>query len=210
LCRRAEKQQQTRTALLRSAAKTFAEGGYHATTVDEVAETAGYSVGALYSNFATKQDLLHATAERYVAEQVESWASSFDSANSPEAQIGAPGRRSHGLTQSGSNRVPTVRPLGLRRSQPEMRARFATGRDASKTFSPKQLTKPPPTPAWRSPTLALKTSPPCSTHSASASALRKLIDLATVPDDLFARLLNDLIPPLLNAWATDGASSRGD
>ncbi len=51
---RDEKKAQTRLRLLEAAAHVFARRGYHAATVDEVAEEAGYTVGALYSNFATR------------------------------------------------------------------------------------------------------------------------------------------------------------
>ncbi len=35
----------------------FAQRGYHSATLDEVAEVAGFSKGAVYSNFSSKEDL---------------------------------------------------------------------------------------------------------------------------------------------------------
>ncbi|MBI5426306.1 MAG: TetR/AcrR family transcriptional regulator [Opitutae bacterium] len=55
---RAETQAETRRLLLDAAAQMFARRGYHGVSIDEVAEAAGYSKGAVYANFDSKQDLL--------------------------------------------------------------------------------------------------------------------------------------------------------
>ncbi|MCV7433217.1 TetR/AcrR family transcriptional regulator [Mycolicibacterium bacteremicum] len=57
---RAESKEQTRQRLLDAAAQVFARRGYAAASVEEIAETAGFSVGAVYSNFAGKDDLFSA------------------------------------------------------------------------------------------------------------------------------------------------------
>jgi AcrR family transcriptional regulator len=54
---RAEAKRRTRELLLESAARTFARRGFAGASVEEIAELAGFSVGALYSNFASKQQL---------------------------------------------------------------------------------------------------------------------------------------------------------
>lgn len=54
---RAEAQARTRAALLDAAAQTCARKGYAAASVDEIAAAAGYSVGAVYSNFSSKEKL---------------------------------------------------------------------------------------------------------------------------------------------------------
>jgi AcrR family transcriptional regulator len=66
---RAERREQTRQELLTAAEACFVTRGFHATSVDEVAERAGYTKGAVYSNFASKEDLFFAVYERRV-EQV--------------------------------------------------------------------------------------------------------------------------------------------
>ena len=48
---------QTKAHLLAAAAEVFARRGYRAATLDEIAEAAGFSKGAVYSNFASKADL---------------------------------------------------------------------------------------------------------------------------------------------------------
>ncbi|WP_245573897.1 TetR/AcrR family transcriptional regulator [Amycolatopsis nigrescens] len=43
--------------LLDAAAQTFAHKGFHGASVEEIAEAAGFSIGALYSNFSSKEQL---------------------------------------------------------------------------------------------------------------------------------------------------------
>jgi AcrR family transcriptional regulator len=48
---------QTREELLDAAAHVFARRGFHGASVEAVSEEAGFSTGAVYSNFASKEDL---------------------------------------------------------------------------------------------------------------------------------------------------------
>ena len=57
---REEKKAQTRERLIEAAAKVFAEKGFAATSLDEVADAAGLTKGAVYSNFENKEDLVAA------------------------------------------------------------------------------------------------------------------------------------------------------
>lgn len=54
---RAEQQARTRKRLLEVGATLFAKKGYSATGLDEIAEHAGLTKGAVYSNFSSKADL---------------------------------------------------------------------------------------------------------------------------------------------------------
>jgi AcrR family transcriptional regulator len=63
---RAERREQTREELISAAEASFVSRGFHASSVDEVAERAGYTKGAVYSNFASKEDLFFAVYERRV------------------------------------------------------------------------------------------------------------------------------------------------
>jgi AcrR family transcriptional regulator len=66
---RAEKQARTRAELIATAAEVFARRGYNGASVEEIAERAGYSHGAVYSNFDGKADLFLAVFEDYMAER---------------------------------------------------------------------------------------------------------------------------------------------
>ena len=61
---RAERREQTRDDLIAAADRLFVEGGFHATSLDQIAAAAGYTKGAVYSNFASKEDLFFAVYER--------------------------------------------------------------------------------------------------------------------------------------------------
>jgi AcrR family transcriptional regulator len=71
---RAEQQAQTRARLIEAAARVFAQRGFQAASVEEIAEEAGYSHGAVYSNFDGKADLFLAVFEDYMAQRVRELA----------------------------------------------------------------------------------------------------------------------------------------
>src|SRR5438552_12572753 len=58
----------TRERLLDAARGVFASNGFHGASVEEIASRAGYSTGALYSNFDGKEDLFLALMEREIDE----------------------------------------------------------------------------------------------------------------------------------------------
>jgi AcrR family transcriptional regulator len=68
---REQRRQQTRARLLDAAGQVFARRGFHGATVDEVADAAGYTKGAVYSNFATKDELFLALLDQRLAAQLE-------------------------------------------------------------------------------------------------------------------------------------------
>jgi AcrR family transcriptional regulator len=81
---RKETQQRTRERVVAAAAKVFARRGYHRATVEEIASEAGYTIGAIYSNFAGKEELFLALADRQVQERVAEIAAIADAAEGDE------------------------------------------------------------------------------------------------------------------------------
>jgi AcrR family transcriptional regulator len=75
--RRPERREQTRAALLEAAAELFAAQGFHATTLDAVADAAGLTKGAVYSNFSGKDDLMRALIEVRVKRDSALWLEAF-------------------------------------------------------------------------------------------------------------------------------------
>src|SRR5687768_17369620 len=67
---RAERREMTREGLISAAESLFVARGFHATSVDEIALEAGYTKGAVYSNFESKEDLFFAVYERRAARVV--------------------------------------------------------------------------------------------------------------------------------------------
>jgi AcrR family transcriptional regulator len=64
---RAQRKEMTRELLLDAAIDVFAEKGYHGASLDDVADAAGFTKGAVYSNFSRKSDLFRALLERETA-----------------------------------------------------------------------------------------------------------------------------------------------
>jgi AcrR family transcriptional regulator len=76
--------QRTRDALITAAMGVFARDGYAGAPVDAIATQAGYTVGALYSNFATKQELFLAVFERHCAGELAALRAVAETATSPQ------------------------------------------------------------------------------------------------------------------------------
>ncbi|MGP9583350.1 MULTISPECIES: TetR/AcrR family transcriptional regulator [unclassified Brachybacterium] len=61
---RRDRQRQTREALIFAARRVFSEDGYHSASLDRIAREAGFSKGAVYSNFDGKPALFLAVMDR--------------------------------------------------------------------------------------------------------------------------------------------------
>lgn len=77
---RAESQARTRRLLVDTARAMFLRDGYAATSLEKVAEEAGFSKGAVYSNFAGKDDLCLAVLETIHTEVAEAVLGAFGEA----------------------------------------------------------------------------------------------------------------------------------
>ena len=84
---RAERQAQTREKLLTVARRMFLHDGYAATSLDKVAEAAGFSKGAVYSNFAGKDELCLAVLDAIHAEQIEGIVAAFSAETDIDGRI---------------------------------------------------------------------------------------------------------------------------
>jgi AcrR family transcriptional regulator len=89
---RAQRRQQTRARLLDAAGQVFARRGFHAATVDEVAEAAGYTKGAVYSNFANKDELFLALLDQRLAAQLQQVEALYAIESSEELRAAMRGR----------------------------------------------------------------------------------------------------------------------
>jgi AcrR family transcriptional regulator len=66
---RAEQNDRNRALLLAAARRVFLERGYYAATLDQIADEAGFSKGAVYSRFASKADMFLALLEDRITER---------------------------------------------------------------------------------------------------------------------------------------------
>jgi AcrR family transcriptional regulator len=91
----AERRDQTREEVLAAAARVFAQRGFHATSLEAIADEAGYSRGAVYYNFADKEELFLELLDRRCAERAQDLREVFAQADadveatSSHAQIAA-------------------------------------------------------------------------------------------------------------------------
>lgn len=76
----------TRQRLLDAARTVFARAGFHGASVEEIAAEAGFSTGALYSNFNGKTDLFLALMEREIGAHAREIAQIVESLDSVSAR----------------------------------------------------------------------------------------------------------------------------
>jgi AcrR family transcriptional regulator len=74
---RQESQARTRALLLEVAASEFLAHGYNGTSLERVAELAGFSKGAVYGNFAGKEELCLAVLESQFFAQLQTFVGDF-------------------------------------------------------------------------------------------------------------------------------------
>lgn len=86
---RAERQAQTRERLVEVARELFLADGYNATSLDKVAVAAGFSKGAVYSNFSGKEELCMAVLDTIHEEQVAGVVSAFTADTDLDGRIDA-------------------------------------------------------------------------------------------------------------------------
>src|ERR1700709_1251422 len=82
---RERRPEHTRSLLLDAAEEVFAEKGFTTATLDDIAHAAGYTKGAIYKHFVTKEDL-------FLGGNAPSWPRYFDNfaeVMSTASQIGA-------------------------------------------------------------------------------------------------------------------------
>jgi AcrR family transcriptional regulator len=75
---RTERKAATRTRLLDAAARVYAAHGFSGATLDDVAEEAGMTKGAVYGHFGSKDNLLVALIEEYLAAELAEQIGLFD------------------------------------------------------------------------------------------------------------------------------------
>lgn len=84
---RRQRQERTREQLLQAAARVFARHGFNGASIPRIAEDAGVSTGAIYSNFSGKEELFLAMMERVAAEGAQRRARVIDEAAEHREQL---------------------------------------------------------------------------------------------------------------------------
>src|SRR4051794_27032787 len=83
--RRQVKQERTRSRLLEAAAVVFARRGYHVATLEDVAAEAGFTKGAVYSNFENKEALFLALVDVEIGKRIKEIAKVMEAGANADA-----------------------------------------------------------------------------------------------------------------------------
>src|SRR5262245_66371515 len=81
---------ETRRRLFEAAAQVFEERGIGAASIEAIAAAAGFTRGAVYSNFASKDDLIIAMLEDHVERSVRHHRELLARHRDPAASVAAP------------------------------------------------------------------------------------------------------------------------
>ena len=205
---REERRAQTRERLLDGARAVFARRGYHAATVEEVAEEAGFTTGALYSNFKGKEDLFLAVIEAMIAREVREYTEIFEGGESFDER--ARGGADHWMKLLGED--PDYFTLFIELwsaaiRDPGLRAKFAERSGAMRDATTRMIEA-------ESAELGVDTSPEDAEMLArvisalgNGLAMERLMFPGSVPDTLFGDILSVLFRALAEA-AEPAASLR--
>ena len=89
ISRHQEKTDITRARFLQAAEKIFARDGFEAAKLEEIAADAGYTRGAFYANFDTKEDLFLALLEREISSRIANLRKHVAKYKSPSDKLSA-------------------------------------------------------------------------------------------------------------------------
>jgi AcrR family transcriptional regulator len=183
---------EVRLRVLRSAGQVFAERGFTAATLDQVAAAAGFTKGAVYSNFGSKDELFLALMQAEAAARVEAVEEALGRTTDLPGALAAVGEE---LSRTDATwhllflefwqravRDPAVRTAFVA-SRRDLRARVT---EVVERF----LADHPVRTGWDAASLTVVLV--ALTHGLAVEALP---DPSAVPGDLLGRVLTDLVGP---------------
>jgi AcrR family transcriptional regulator len=190
---REEKKVETRERLLASALVVFAREGFEGASVEEIAEEAGFSTGAVYSAFGGKQELFFAMLDRCLEEEKREIGEIFERNDSLEAVVAAIDRWKPGPLESEEQwrvlamefwlhavRDPQARSLLAERQR---RQRAATAGQLEGAFRDRGRRLPVEAGLLADAVIGMQI----------GMAMRAIVDPEAVPDGSYARVLNVLL-----------------
>jgi len=203
---REEQRALTRRRVLEAAARVFARRGFHGASVQEIAREAGATTGAIYSNFAGKEDLYLAVFDEHVATQIREYTERFARGRGVDER--SRGGADYWMAQLRDD--PDFFPLYMEFwahaiRDPQLRPRFAERFAAFRETFARQVEEgardvglePPPGFAERMGTVL--------NALGNGLAMEKLTDPDAVPDEL----LGDTISMIFNALVIAARSEEG-
>ena len=89
---RIERKAQTREQILAAALEVFLRDGFHGATLDDIADEAGYTKGAVYSNFSGKDDLFLALLDAHTSQRLAAYREAAARARTVQSALRANAR----------------------------------------------------------------------------------------------------------------------
>lgn len=196
---RAESKARTRTELVEAARQVFLERGYHAASMEAVADAAGYSTGAVYSTFRGKADLFLAVFDTRVAERTRQMENVAEAAVSVgelaellARQYASASRRERAWS------MLVIEFWALAARDPELRRQFAERHDALKAATARVINE---TLARTGRRLSLDTERVAVAAAALANGLT--LERLAHPDETGVELLATLAKLIMNGLTVD-------
>jgi AcrR family transcriptional regulator len=190
---RVEKKALTRARLIEAAATVFARRGFAAASLDEVAEEAGLTKGAVYSNFESKDELI----TELLHERLNRQAMAIEASVAPEGSAEEQAALSGSLFMRGLAEERDAHLLAAEFSihlarNPELRERFSRNTREMNAWMTRTIEEHADKRGQKLPLppeeLALGLS-----ALGQGIALAWLSDPDTIPDDLFGKMLTVIL-----------------
>ena len=186
---RKQRQEHTRTCLLEAAARVFAQRGLQQASVDEVAADAGFTKGAVYANFGSKEELFLEMLDAKFAVRLAEMDRALSTQEPPEAQARAAGRDFIDHLNLDPEWARVFIEAGLHASRDErfreqLLARYAAMRERMAELLRRRAEEggfDPGVPFEQLATMVLA--------MANGVAFERLVEPEAVPDDLFSSML---------------------
>jgi AcrR family transcriptional regulator len=105
---RQDRRERTRADLVAAAREVFLRSGFHGASLEEISERAGYTKGAVYSNFAGKDELFLAVYDAHAATRQRAYARALAGASTLEEGLRAMSREMTGGAQADPRWVPVL------------------------------------------------------------------------------------------------------
>ncbi|MGA2057290.1 MAG: TetR/AcrR family transcriptional regulator [Bradyrhizobium sp.] len=181
----------TREKLFEAAARVFEEQGIGGASIEAIAAAAGFSRGAFYSNFATKDELIIAMLEEHVAQSIRRNLDLLEKHKDPDDFIQAL-KSMERARQDPLGRAPLLHMemiLYVARAEqrrPELAKRLRARRNLVAEIvetTMRNTGRPAPNAAWTGAILLAME---------DGFRLHRLIDPDTTPADSFLRAITDL------------------
>jgi AcrR family transcriptional regulator len=190
---RAQRAEATRLRLLDATVEVVTERGFHSASVEEIAHRAGYTIGALYHKYPTKEALFLAAFDRGIADYVGRFVVALDEEASPTGRNRAAAEVLADFTRRESTLFVLYLEFMLYASRrPGLRAQVAQRFGALRDACARMVTAEAAAGGWELPAPASELAVTINALS-NGFALALLLDPDGVPDGLYASSLASLM-----------------